>query len=97
MNAGHFNLTRKNFTQEVNKNKLILVGFSSYRCHKCIMSETAYDSVAESMHELDIPFARADAPSLKGIVAESGLESLPSIVLYKKKRPIHFTLTLMCV
>jgi hypothetical protein len=54
------------------------------------MSETAYDSVAESMHELDIPFARADAPSLKGIVAESGLESLPSIVLYKKKRPIKF-------
>lgn len=32
LNAGHFNLTRKNFTSTINKSPVILVGFSSYNC-----------------------------------------------------------------
>lgn len=34
LSAGHFNLTKKNFTNGIIQNKMILVGFSSYSCLK---------------------------------------------------------------
>lgn len=36
LSAGHFNLTKKNFTNGIIQNKMILVGFSSYSCLKVI-------------------------------------------------------------
>lgn len=34
LTAGDYNLTRKNFTNAITQNKMILVGFSSYSCLK---------------------------------------------------------------
>lgn len=90
LSAGHFNITRKNFTQVVSKHKLILVGFSSYNCHKCIQIEPAYRNISDQLRELSIPFGRADADKMKSIVAEVGAIDLPALVLFQKMRPILY-------
>lgn len=90
LTAGHFNITRKNFTQVVSKHKLILVGFSSYNCHKCITIEPSYRNISEKMRELSLSFARADADKMKSIAAEVGATELPALVLFHKLRPILY-------
>mmetsp|Transcript_36873 Transcript_36873/g.73380 ORF Transcript_36873/g.73380 Transcript_36873/m.73380 type:complete len:717 (+) Transcript_36873:43-2193(+) len=90
LTAGHFNVTRKNFTHVVSQHKYILVGFSSYTCHKCITIETSYRNISEQLRELSIPFARADANKMKSIAAEVGATDLPALVLFHKLRPILF-------
>jgi thiol-disulfide isomerase/thioredoxin len=90
LSAGHFNITRKNFTQVVSKHKLMLVGFSSYNCHKCITIEPAYRNISEQMRELSLPFGRADADKMKSIAAEVGATELPALVLFHKMRPILY-------
>eukprot|EP01032_Pedospumella_encystans_P022442 gene22442-25423_t len=90
LSAGHFNITRKNFTQVVSKHKLILVGFSSYNCHKCIQIEPSYRNISNQLRELNIPFGRADADKMKSIVAEVGATDLPALVLFQKMRPILY-------
>ena len=90
LSAGHFNITRKNFTQVVSKHKLILVGFSSYNCHKCIQIEPSYRNISNQLRELSIPFGRADADKMKSIVAEVGATDLPALVLFQKMRPILY-------
>ncbi len=45
LTAGHFNVTRKNITQTVSKHKHLLIGFSSYACHKCIQPEPEYEDI----------------------------------------------------
>lgn len=60
LTAGHFNLTSKNFSSTISKNKFILVGFSANSCHKCITVEPEYEKIAMALKEKDIPFARAD-------------------------------------
>jgi len=96
LGAGHFNLTQKNYQQEIAKavgNKLLLVGFSSQTCHKCIMPEVEYANIT---HELDkdpkglIKFARADGSVLHGFAQDSGAYDFPSLVVYRKKRPIAY-------
>lgn len=39
LTAGHFNVTAKNLTAAARKLSLMLVGFSSRTCHKCIAAE----------------------------------------------------------
>ena len=90
LGAGHFNLTRGNFTQTIQKNKVILVGFSSASCHKCIRVENEYDSISESLRLLNIPFARAEASDVKSLAQESFVTELPSLVLYVKNRPHRY-------
>lgn len=51
LSAGHFNLTKKNFTETVTQYKSILVGFSSYTCHKCIQLELEYERIAHRLSE----------------------------------------------
>mmetsp|Transcript_5623 Transcript_5623/g.9247 ORF Transcript_5623/g.9247 Transcript_5623/m.9247 type:complete len:748 (-) Transcript_5623:127-2370(-) len=90
LTAGHFNVSRKNFTQVISKNKLILVGFSSYQCHKCIQVEPIYRNVSTKLREMKIPFARGDADKMKSITAEVGATDLPALVLFQKLRPIVY-------
>eukprot|EP01038_Epipyxis_sp_PR26KG_P007679 gene7679-10449_t len=87
LGAGDFNLTRKNFTQTITKHKLIIVGFSSYNCHRCIQVEPAYFNLTNSLKALKIPFGRADADSVKSLAIEFGATDLPSLVLFNKNRP----------
>jgi thiol-disulfide isomerase/thioredoxin len=74
----------------LSKHKLILVGFSSYSCHKCIQVEPAYRNISDQLKGLKIPFARADADKMKSIAAEVGATELPTLVLFQKLRPIVY-------
>lgn len=87
LTAGHFNVTRKNFTQTLSKHKQILIGFSSYSCHKCIQVEPEYVKIAEELKKKNIPFARANADQMKSITLELGAQSLPSLVYVNKLKP----------
>jgi thioredoxin-like negative regulator of GroEL len=87
LTAGHFNVTRKNITQTLGKHKHILVGFSSYSCHKCIQVEPEYAKIADALKTRKIPFARGNADTMKSIVTEFGAQSLPSLVYFHKLKP----------
>lgn len=84
LSAGHYNLTRKNFTSAVIKNKLILVGFSAHSCHRCIVVEPEYEKISDALMSLGIPFARADTDKMKSIALEHEASELPALVLFQK-------------
>ena len=42
LSVGSFNLTYSNYTSVVNSRKIIIVGFSSLSCTKCIAAENEY-------------------------------------------------------
>lgn len=86
LGAGHFNVTRQNYTQTVVKHKQLLVGFSSYNCHKCIAIENEYEKIAEDLRNLGISFARGNMDKMKGIAAEIGVMELPALVWYDNQR-----------
>lgn len=90
LGAGHFNVTRKNFTQTIIKNKFILVGFSSINCDKCIVVETEYEKISSKLLDMKVPFGRANADELKSIALENGATELPSLILFNKQRPLLF-------
>lgn len=90
LSAGHYNVTRKNFTSAVSKNKFLLVGFSAYTCHRCIAVEPEYEKIAETLAAMKIPFARADMDALKGIAAEHEVAEVPALVLFHKNRPLPY-------
>jgi thiol-disulfide isomerase/thioredoxin len=90
LSAGHFNVSRKNFTSVVTKNRNILIGFSSYNCHKCIQVEPEYEKIAVKLKEMKIPFARADADKMKSIALEHEASDVPSLVFFQKNRPLPY-------
>ncbi len=90
LSAGHFNLTRKNFTQTVTKHKILLVGFSSYNCHRCIQAEGDYANVSQRLLNLKVPFARANADAMKSLALEFSATELPALVLFVKQRPVLY-------
>ena len=92
LGAGHYNLTQDTYRGALSKNKhLLLVGFSSYTCHKCIMAETEYHSIGEQLREEgQIDFARADSSQLLSFAQSSGVVDLPSLVVFKKRKPIPY-------
>jgi thiol-disulfide isomerase/thioredoxin len=87
LSAGHFNVTRQNFTQTVSQYPFLVIGFSSYACHKCIRSEVEYAKLSEQLREKKVPFIRGDADKMKSIVLELGATELPSLVFMKKMKP----------
>ena len=87
LSAGHFNITRQNFTQTVSKYPFLLIGFSSYGCHKCIAAEVEYAKISEKLLEKKVPFVRGNADKMKSIVLELGATELPSLVFMKKMKP----------
>jgi thiol-disulfide isomerase/thioredoxin len=87
LSAGHFNLTRKNITQTITKNKYLLLGFSSYGCDKCIQIEPEYEKISKSLKAMKIPFGRVNADEVKSITMEFGAQSLPSLVFLHKMKP----------
>ena len=67
--AGHCNLTAKNFSRVVGREKLLVVVFSSKQCHKCIVYEPAYAAAAAALREtLNVSLARADADKFRNEV-----------------------------
>jgi thiol-disulfide isomerase/thioredoxin len=90
LSAGHFNLTRKNFTTGIMKNKFILVGFSAHSCHKCIVVEPEYEKVSDILTGMSIPFARVDVDQMKSISLEHEANELPALVLFNKHKSLPY-------
>jgi len=88
LTAGHFNVTKKTFSATISKHSKsgILVGFSSYKCFKCIQAEPEYRLLADMLREIDVPFARGDVDAMKALVKDHGVSELPYLVFYHKKR-----------
>ena len=86
LSGGHFNVTGKNWTKALKKLPLVLVGFSSRSCHKCIAAETAYAAAAAELRRLKVPLLRADGdePALRERLGELGLSTLPQVVAYRR-------------
>jgi hypothetical protein len=87
LGAGHFNLTSKSFAKVTTKHPVMLVGFSSRKCHKCISHEADYERASVALKALGVPFARANADKLRAQLADAGMQELPALVVYKKGRP----------
>lgn len=94
LTAGHFNVTRKNFTSALSKyaKKGILVGFSSYTCYKCIQAEPEYDILAKELtsSKLSVPFARMNVDNAKSIANEYGINELPRLIFFKKQKAMPY-------
>ena len=90
LTSGHFNVTRKNITQTISKNKLLLVGFSAYSCNKCIVVEPEYKILSDQLKALKVPFARANADEMKAMASEFGANELPSLILFDKMKPMLY-------
>lgn len=90
MGAGHLNLTSENFQSTISKNKLVVVGFSSYNCHKCIAAEQEYKNVSAQLLDKKILFARADADKMKSICFKYQVTKLPALVIFYKNKPYYF-------
>lgn len=90
LSIGDYNVTKKNFTTTLTKNKMVLVGFSSYNCHRCIQAEYEYLNISIALKTMKIPFVRADTDKLKSYAIEYGVSELPSLVLFSKLRPLPY-------
>lgn len=91
LGAGHYNLTsRKDAKRQMDQSKLLLVGFSTPACHKCILVEQEYAALTLLLDALDPPvkFARFDTSRLgTGLALEHGANEVPALVLFQKGRP----------
>lgn len=90
LGAGHFNTSKKDFPSLVLKSTRLLVGFSSYYCHRCIVIEKEYARIAEYLKNVSIPFARANADEMKSIALEHEANEVPSLIYFHKQRPWHY-------
>jgi thiol-disulfide isomerase/thioredoxin len=92
LTAGHFNLTKKTFSSTISKHSKtgILVGFSSYKCFKCIQAEPTYRELATLLEEENVPFARGDVDAMKALIKDHGVTELPYLVFYHKKRVLVY-------
>lgn len=94
LTAGHFNVTKKTFSSTLSKYSKsgILVGFSSYKCFKCIQAEAEYRKLADMLtaEGRKIPFARADADAMKSLIKDHGATELPYLVFYHNKRTLVY-------
>ena len=90
LSVGDYVLTKKNYTQTISKNRILLVGISSRTCHKCIYAESEYQRVMPYLSKIKLPFARADFVTLGTALNDLTLPQLPALVLYKKQRAIVY-------
>jgi hypothetical protein len=90
LGSGHFNVTKKDFPSLVKKSPMLLVGFSSKNCHRCIQAEYSYKNISDYLYTVNIPFARADADEMKSIALDYESQDVPSLVFFKKGRHIPY-------
>ena len=90
--AGHYNLTRKTAKAHIDKSKVLLVGFSTPACQKCILVEQEYAALTLLLDTLEPPvqFARLDTSLMRSIALEYGANEVPSLVLFQKGRPAMY-------
>ena len=89
LSAGDFNLRRANFTRETRRHDVMLVGFSSFACARCITAEPDYHRAAASLRGLGVAFGRVDVGKER-VLAEDYPMSIPSLMLFKRGRPFNY-------
>jgi len=89
LSAGHFNITNKKSLNIIRSRiKLLLVGYSSATCHKCIAAEIEYAEILNEFKQFGVALGRADADIMRSELEEIGATSLPALVLYRGNRAV---------
>lgn len=85
--TGHVNLTTATFHSTISSNKLVLVGFSSLSCHKCIAEEIEYEAISIKLaRRKQVLFGRVNVDQAKGIASQYGVTRLPALILFYETR-----------
>ena len=80
LSVGSFNLTYSNYTSVVNSRKIIIVGFSSLSCTKCIAAENEYYKLFHYFLNLEkIDLARINVDDNKFITQQYPTFQVPHV------------------
>ena len=70
LSVGSMALTSSNFQQAMDDNPVVLVGFSSHSCTRCIAVEREYEMALPKLNELGVPFARVNTDAERRLIHE---------------------------
>lgn len=90
LSAGHVNITSLNYDVFTKKYKKVLIGLSSYSCHKCIKYENEYAKIAKSLKAMNVPFGRIDSDKYGEFASKFGISELPALVYVEDKKSIVY-------
>lgn len=79
----------ENYTDVIGKQGLVAVQFYATWCGPCKMLKPVLDAVASE--EKDIEFYRVDIDQYRDQAIESGIRSVPTVVLYKDGEEVDRT------
>lgn len=75
-------LTKDNFENEVlNEQKLTVVDFWASWCGPCMMLKPIFEELSGEMP--DVKFCKADVDEERDLAIEYGVESIPTLLLFK--------------
>jgi thioredoxin 1 len=75
-------LTKENFKDTVEQNKIVLIDFWATWCGPCRMFAPVYDKVSEK--HPDIVFGRVDTEGARDLSAEYQIMSIPTLMIFKE-------------
>ena len=91
LGAGHFNVSARALPRALAESGagVVLVGFASRSCHKCLGFEREYAAAAPALAALGVPLARADADAAdaRPLARELEPSTLPALVAYVARAP----------
>ena len=87
------NLTKENFYESINQDKLVLVDFYADWCGPCQMLSPIVDEVAGEL--TDVSFFRLDTDVEEDIALEYQIEYLPTLILFKNGERIDESIGLI--
>jgi len=75
-------LTKENFQNTLEQNKIVLIDFWAAWCGPCRMFAPVYDKVSEK--HPDIVFGRVDTEDARDLSAEYQIMSIPTLMIFKE-------------
>lgn len=75
-------LNDKNFKEQIEKSKLVLVDFYAVWCGPCGMQAKVLDKLNNS-RSLEFDIAKVNVDEAPEISAEYGIESIPTLMIFK--------------
>ncbi len=80
--------TNDTFDALIQENKLVLVDFFATWCGPCRMIAPLIEQVAEE-YEGKAAVAKVDIDEEQDLATRFGIESIPTVILFKDGKPIH--------
>jgi thioredoxin 1 len=75
-------LTKENFQNTLEQNKIVLIDFWAAWCGPCRMFAPVYEKVSEK--HADIVFGRVDTEDARDLSAEYQIMSIPTLMIFKE-------------